>query len=181
MNALTPNLLSTEANLDMMDRDFGAAIEILSQPEVNPESVATLLLKANALALSGDAGAARTHYDSVRVLAETALGEEPEDARTHMRLAGAYAGLGRGEEAVREAEVAVELMPVSRDALTGLSLQESLAEVYAAVGEADRAVDLLSQLLAMPGYASVPQLIMHPAWDPLRDHPRFQELLERGQ
>ena len=94
-----------------------------------------------------------------------------------MRLGRAYAGLGRRDEAMREAEMAVELMPLTRDALTGLSMLEILAEVYAAVGEKDKAIDTLDELLSMPGYVSIPLLEIDPVWDPLRDNPRFQEML----
>jgi hypothetical protein len=47
------------------------------------------------------------------------------------------------------------------------------------VDEYDAAIDLLDYLLSIPSWVSVPQLRLHPMWDPLRDHPRFQALLER--
>jgi hypothetical protein len=46
------------------------------------------------------------------------------------------------------------------------------------VGELDAAIDQIEYLLSIPGELDVGQLRNHPTWDPLRDHPRFQALLE---
>ncbi len=40
------------------------------------------------------------------------------------------------------------------------------------------AIDQLEFLLSRPGVLSVSLLRLDPTWDPLRDHPRFQRLLE---
>ena len=46
------------------------------------------------------------------------------------------------------------------------------------VGEHDAAVAQIEGLLAVPSPTSVPMLRTDPIWAPLRDHPRFQALLE---
>ena len=46
------------------------------------------------------------------------------------------------------------------------------------VGDYEAALDELHLLLSIPSYVSVPLLRIDPTWDPLREHPRFQELLE---
>jgi hypothetical protein len=46
------------------------------------------------------------------------------------------------------------------------------------VGEHDGAIDQIEYLLSVPGEMSIPLLRLDPAWDPLRDHPRFQKLVE---
>ncbi len=47
------------------------------------------------------------------------------------------------------------------------------------VGEYDAAIDQLERLLAVPSPTAVPMLRIDPAWDPLRDNPRFQALLAK--
>jgi hypothetical protein len=53
-----------------------------------------------------------------------------------------------------------------------------MAYVYARVGEDEKAVDMLAELLAIPSHVSVNLLKIDPWFDPLRDNPRFQALLE---
>ena len=79
---------------------------------------------------------------------------------------------------LREAKLAVELLPVTKEAMKGPYRVEDLARIYVMVGEHDKAIDQLEHLLFIPGPLSIPLLRLDPAWDPLRDHPRFQKLLE---
>ena len=69
-------------------------------------------------------------------------------------------------------------MPVSRDAYDGMLVLQSLAQVYTWTGEPDQALELLHQLLAMPGYITYGYLRVDPSWDPLRSDPRFNKFLE---
>ncbi len=117
-------------------------------------------------------------YDTARALLETKLQDQPRDARLHSSLGIAYAGLGRMEEAIRAGKMGVELLPVSKEAWRGAYRVEDLARIYVMVGEYDAAIDRLEFLLSRPGLLSVALLRLDPTWDPLRDHPRFQRLLE---
>jgi len=119
------------------------------------------------------------YYDSALMVAEQRDESQPDDAFNMMDLAEAYAGLGRKEEAIKVAETASQLLPVSMDALQGARINWSLAYVYTEVGEYDKAIDLLEWLMANPSMLQFIDLRMMPEWDPLRDHPRFQALLEK--
>ncbi len=68
---------------------------------------------------------------------------------------------------------------MSKDAWQGAYRLEDLARIYTMVGEYDAAIDQLEALLAVPSPMSVPTLRIDPTWHPLRDHPRFQALLEK--
>jgi serine/threonine-protein kinase len=117
-------------------------------------------------------------YDTARALLETKLQDQPQDARLHSSLGIAYAGLGRVEEAIRAGKMGVELLPVSKEAWSGAWRVEDLARIYVMVGEYDAAIDQLEFLLSRPGELSVGLLRLDPTWEPLREHPRFQRLLE---
>jgi len=170
--------------IDLSENDYGGALGRLS-----PGSSPTLethhwvytraQLAAEVYALQGEAEQARTLYDSARVYLEARIQEEPEDARLYRSLGVAYAGLGLDEEAVQAAKRAADLMPVTRDALLGPEEIEGLARVYVMIGDYDAAVEQLEALLSVPSYYSVPLLRIDPTWDPLRDHPGFQALMEK--
>jgi serine/threonine-protein kinase len=120
---------------------------------------------------------AQVFFDSTRIFLESELEERPDDHRIYHNLGLAYAGLGLKEEAIRMGETAVQMMPISRDALTGTTPLRDLARIYTMVGEYDSAIGQIEYLLSIPSQISVPRLRISPTWDPLRDHPRFQKLI----
>jgi tetratricopeptide (TPR) repeat protein len=124
---------------------------------------------------------AKKYYEEARSILETKIQERPEDERFHSALGIAYAGLGRKEDAIREGKLGVELLPVSKEAYRGTYRVESLARIYAMVGEFDAAIDQIEYLLLIPSELSIPLLRLDPAWNPLRDHPRFKKLVEAGK
>jgi Flp pilus assembly protein TadD len=127
----------------------------------------------------GEPEFAHASYDSARSILEKALDANPGDHRIHSALGIAYAGLGRKDEAIREGERAVELFPVSKDALSGPSLVLNMAIIYTMVGEYGAALDEIEYLLSIPSFLSVPWFRLDPDFDPLRAHTRYKELLEK--
>jgi tetratricopeptide (TPR) repeat protein len=147
------------------------------------DSVGFCLSKAELSLLRGNPESATAYYDSARIFSELALRSESQPQSMpyhHINLGAAYAGLGRKEEAIREGERAVEMLPVEKDAIDGATVKTWLAEIYVRVGEHEAAVDELEILLSTPGpLLTVPLLRLDPLWDPLRGNPRFQRLLEK--
>jgi serine/threonine-protein kinase len=107
--------------------------------------------------------------------------EQPNYAQALCMLGLIDAGLGRNEEALTEGRRAVELLPLTKDALTGAELMMFLAIIYAWVGEKDLALKELTSLLEIPGHLSYGQLRLHPYWDPLRGDPRFDKIIEESK
>ena len=97
-----------------------------------------------------------------------------------MLLGTALAYLGRREEAVREGQQAVAMMPVSQDAFMGAYLQHQLARIYLLVEEPELALDQLEPLLRIPYYLSPGWLRIDPTFSPLRGNPRFERLVDGG-
>ena len=87
------------------------------------------------------------------------------------------APLGEKGAALAEAQRATELQPESKDAFGGPYITEGVAEVYAILGDNDRAIEILDGLLSRPSYVTVEGLKVNPIWDPLRGDPRFQKLV----
>jgi serine/threonine-protein kinase len=127
----------------------------------------------------GQSELARSALESALILLEEEAAERPDDARVHSALGIVHACLGRKEEALREGKLGVELYPISRDAMHGPSQVEYLAQIYMLIGDHDAALDKVEYLLSIPDALYAPLLRIDPVWDPLRDHPRFQQLLEQ--
>ena len=132
---------------------------------------------AQAYALRGDAANVHTYAEEARKAYEEKLRAAPEDASSHAGLGLALAYLGRKDEAVREGERAAALVPVTKDPIDGPQVQHPLATIYILVGEEEKALDQIEQLLKIPYLLSPAWLRIDPTFDPLRKNPRFQKLV----
>lgn len=81
------------------------------------------------------------------------------------------------EVAISEAKRAVEMLPISKDAVEGPDIAVNLAIVYAWTNELDLAFEILASLTKTPNGIYYGQLKLDPRWDPLRKDPRFDKLL----
>jgi serine/threonine protein kinase/tetratricopeptide (TPR) repeat protein len=106
------------------------------------------------------------------------LVKSPDDAQANMMRGLALAYLGRRDEAIRQGERGVALLPISRDAYSGPYIQHQLVRIYLVLGEKEKALDLLEPLLRVPYYLSPAWLAIDPNFDSLKGHPRFEKLLK---
>jgi TolB-like protein/class 3 adenylate cyclase len=125
----------------------------------------------------GDATAARTAFTAAHNELAQVIKAQPNYARALAVLAMTDAALGRKEDAIREGRRAVELLPVTQDALNGASQLRYLAITYTWLGEKDLAIVELSKAAKIPGDVTYGQLLLHPYWDSLRGDPRFEEIV----
>ena len=125
----------------------------------------------------GDKAAAHAAFTSVRAEAAKIVTEQPNYAEALCVLGMADAALGNKEDAIREGRRAVELLPVTKDAIIGARLVHYLALIYAWTGEKDLALEQLSAAASLPGHLSYGYLRLHPYWDPLRGDPRFEKIV----
>ena len=77
-----------------------------------------------------------------------------------------------------EGRRAVELRPISEDALDGVNIITRLAMIYTWLGDNDAAIKELMFLAKTPGGPDYGQLKLDPAWDGLRGDTRFAQIVE---
>ena len=181
-----PTYVKTRFLTEIIDKNYQDALQYLAsvQTDVLDSQFAYIpfsLWYAQAYGLLADRQLEQDNYETARQILETKISEQPDDERFHSALGIAYAGLGLKEEAIREGLIGVELLPVEKEAWRGSVRVEDLARIYTMVGEYDEALDRIEYLLSIPGELSVNILRLDPVWDPLRDNPRFQRLLEGGR
>lgn len=136
----------------------------------------------------GDTQTALAAFAAARKKMEAMWGAKPKDASYFADIAKFDAGLGRKEEAIREAQHAVELQPIANDSLNGPAWVANLALVYAWTGERDQAIGQLAMVAATPGSSQLlgdlvglnltyGDLLLNPCWDDLRGDKRFDEIV----
>ncbi|MBA3544094.1 MAG: tetratricopeptide repeat protein [Chthoniobacterales bacterium] len=187
-----PDGIVTGARWDvaMIERDFAAAENALrASPRaqidyLNGGNTPKTLLAGCIPLARGDRAAAQPLLEQARREFAEAVDQSPLIGEVHANLGLTCAYLGRKEEAIREGRRAVELKPISKDAVDGAIMLCYLAVIYAQTGETDQALTLLAQLLNTPGTVdsvaysiTLNDLRYRWEWDGLRKDPRFQKLL----
>ncbi|MGI9088622.1 MAG: tetratricopeptide repeat protein [Chthoniobacterales bacterium] len=118
----------------------------------------------------------RTSLVAARSVLEERLKNKPHN-RTRAVLAEVDAGLGSQELAIHEGLSALEAAPPSQDAYEAPLVKQALAQVYLLCGDKEHALQLVEELVRIPGYLSYGYLALDPAWAPLRAEPRFRALV----
>jgi tetratricopeptide (TPR) repeat protein len=136
--------------------------------------------------VAGDNAAAQESWRAARTELEPRL-KEQADNYDLLGLLGLI-NMGLGDKAAASDLIAREMavIPIDKDAMVGPGAIEMLARVAAQMGESDRAIAALQELLATPyegligvGIPLTPALLrLDPMFDPLRKDPRFQKFCE---
>jgi tetratricopeptide (TPR) repeat protein len=133
--------------------------------------------------VAGEHAGARESWRQARSELEPLLKEQSENDLLIGDLALVNMGLGDKAAALALSERAMTANPIQKDASTGPRPIEILARVAARMGEPDRAIAALQKVLSVPydgvgGIPLTPALLrLDPMFDPLRNDPRFQELV----
>jgi serine/threonine protein kinase/cytochrome c-type biogenesis protein CcmH/NrfG len=172
-------------NLLLLLRKYG---ELLQETDRLPDDLAGMIptgfngkyygIGIARKSLNDEAGA-RAAFLKAKSTAESELKQRPDDVDVHIQLARALAWLGEKGAALHHAQRAMELNPESKDAFFGPAVTAAVAEVHGIIGDNDRAIELLEGLLKPPSWLTAQRLKVDPVWDPLRNDPRFQALLNK--
>ena len=164
--------------LSVLEKDFVRGNTHMAEANEDAEATAMFWLAAGMLRQSeGDLDDARLSFLAGRNLIESALQRRPDDADLYAQLAEADLGLSEFDDALSEAQRAVALAREQVDALVAPYCAARLAQVLAARGERDAAIELLKDNVRRPFGPSAGDLTFSPLWDPLRNDPRFEQLL----
>ena len=139
--------------------------------------------------VSGDHNGARESWGQARTELESFLKEQPENVVLMGDLALTNMALGDNTAATTLADRAIAMISIEKDALTGPRPLDILTRIAARMGDADRAIPTLENLLSIPYEAPLaanppltPALLrLDPMFERLRKDPRFQKLVASGK
>lgn len=129
----------------------------------------------------GDREKALAVFEAARKKWDATWGDKPKDEAYFRQVARFDAGLGRKEDAIREALRAVKLLPIAKDSVNGPGLVTDLARVYAWTGERDRALEQLEKVATIPVGPSYGDLLLNPCWDSLRGDSHFDKIVAESK
>jgi tetratricopeptide (TPR) repeat protein len=183
-------ITSVRWDVAMVDRDFADARQVLEKCPLSDISYTNAGATPKSFFVgciflaTGNNAEARKAFELARPAFEAQVKEAPDSADRHANLGWCYAFMGQKEDAIREGRRAVELKPESADAFDGAIMNCYLALIYARCGENDLAIPLIERLLKTPGavdsvvYSITVNDLKHRwEWDPIRNDPRFQQLI----
>lgn len=189
-----PDGMISLARLDiaLLQRNFAAGEKAIKQCKLDPIPGPLPLSKRDLLGqlqrARGDSIATvKDTFDiPIRSLELESLAH-PSDALKHALLGLHYSYVGRKEEALREGRRSLDLVGNTQSLEAG-QLAAALAVIETQIGEPDQAIELLRELLVRPGVAgesiisiTIADLRLRWEWGPLRNDPRFQQLISRPE
>jgi len=177
----SPQLQLAAFYFDLYARDYRQALTRVSaenREKLSPADQARLAVRSVlALERLGDRRGAQTLAEANLPLLKLRIAQYSWHRLFRAYFALALAQLGRGKEAMAQAEEAVRLN--RHDAFSGPWVVEIQAMTAATVGRRAEAVTLLRSLLhaSYRDPISATELRLDPVWDPLRGDPGFEALL----
>ena len=167
----------------LAERDAAAATNAVIAAGENPAqtdeavSFSPSFMKGVIARMTKDDAEAGTAFAAARAEQEK-LPQTPQSYGPALCVLGLIdAALGRKEEALREGQRAVELLPVEKDPISGITMVKYFAIIAAWVGDKDLACEKLAIAIRPPSRLTYGELKLLPFWDPLRGDPRFEKLV----
>ena len=173
------------ADYNIYDRNYDRALKILNslvpvELDNNSRYTNKYLLLAEIYSMLDQNEKKMINLDLALHLTTKKLENSISDCRIHSALGLIYARLGKKDTAIEEGKMAIDLLPMSLDMYFGYYRELDLAKIYTMTGEFDLALEKIDQLLSLPGMFSVALLEIDPLYDPLRNHPKYQAIINKG-
>jgi DNA-binding winged helix-turn-helix (wHTH) protein/TolB-like protein len=127
----------------------------------------------------GQTDRARASFTEALESLQRTVAQRPEDYQAHAGIGLAAAGLRRADLAVRHGRRAVEILPLSKDAVASPVLVYTLAAIHARLGQHAEAFATLDRMFEGPSFYSERWIERDPWFASLRSDPAFPAHLKR--
>jgi TolB-like protein/Flp pilus assembly protein TadD len=175
LNSDNPSTIASyRAQLEIEADNFESALQIIQNdysgafPAYHKSRIYYLQNKPSKLS---------TELEHSRKNLEGKINKNPDEAFVVSSLGIIHAMAGDKSKAITAGKRAIELEPVSKDALNGPDHHFRLAAIYNLVGETELAIDKMEYLLSIKSGYTKWRIRLNPFFDSLHDHPRYQKLI----
>jgi serine/threonine-protein kinase len=124
----------------------------------------------------GDSTVARLQFDSARRVLEPRVRAAESDAELRALLGISYAGVGRRDDAAREGDRALALMPLSREFILGSTMLSHRIDIAVISGDTETALKHIETVLRIPSQFSKAMIRSDRFYVDLRSTPRFKAI-----
>ncbi|OAI43243.1 hypothetical protein AYO41_02425 [Verrucomicrobia bacterium SCGC AG-212-E04] len=125
----------------------------------------------------GDAVGAQAAFTRAREQQLQVVEAQPDYGPALCVLALIDAGLGRKDDARRESQRAIDLLPRKKDSINGPLVLAYSAVVAGWCGDMDLAMQRLALSTELPTRLNYGHLKLNPLWDPMRNDARFEKVI----
>ena len=168
----------------LAERDAVAARDALMASGANPINGISENINFSQAFMEGliarsmhDEEKARAAFTTARTQQEKTIQAQADYAPAVCMLGLIDAALGQKEEALREGQRAVDLLPLEKDAFGGMEIVKYFSVTAAWAGNKDLACRQLVIATSQPSALSYGQLKLLPFWDALHSDPRFEKIV----
>jgi hypothetical protein len=161
----------------VLNPEFARYMQVVAEPAEEGERLGYFESKVELAVYQRNAAAMRQFADSIILYVPRSLRGNFFDGEKHAQLSLAYAAKGDKAKTLEEGRQAMAILPLQSDALRGAGNLHLSALAAVLVGATDEGLAELRQVLAIPSGLSRASLRVDPWFDPIRQDPRFKQLV----
>jgi TolB-like protein len=172
-----------QAHLEFLGRNFDKSI--LTNQSLTEEGIFTQyeffskhLLLGLLYRTVSNPDLSKRHFELAKDFFLEKIRKSGNDHRLYSSLGIACAGLGLKVQALETGNKALEILNFKMDALAGFYPEMAMVMILILLEEYDEALLRLEQIISHTGLiTTVEELKLDPFWDPVREHPKFKEII----
>lgn len=168
------------ATIDYYEHDYNSAAQLLARIPDNKRDPNDLVLEAYVHRQLGNVDKVEAALERAKQLLNDQIRDNPDEPNLHGSLAMTLALSGNKDDALAEINRAAALAPPSQDSIDSANWLNALAAVHMVTGDTEAALEELTKVVDLPAGPSYGELRLNPAWDAIRNQPRFQTILAQS-
>ena len=171
----------------LYERDYEAALAYLDMGTSERLEIGTLApyrdyMYGVTYRHAGNSEMSRKYFQDVLKTLEQTAGQfrlPMYEANVQIQLGAALASLGKHEQALDSAAKALEIVSFKENQINAPQVLSGVIRNIYVIVDPERAIDEFEHLLSVPSPESIEAYLIDPAFDPIRDDPRFLALVEK--